>query len=402
MVQLRDKARLVIKGDSQKKGTNYFETFTPVVKIITVKCLLTLAVKHGWVVHQLDANNAFLHGDLHEEVYMKIPLGLTVGPSSSDPHLACKLKKFLYGLKQASRQWCAKLSQSLLSRGYSPSKNDSALFTKITVSSIVILVVYVADILLAGDNGQEIAHLKAFLDQQFKIKDLGSIHYFLGLEVSLVECGYVVHQHKYTTDLLSEFHCLDTKPVTTPLDPQNKLHIDSGDPISDPSTYKSLIGKLNFFQHTRPNISFSVQHLSQFLVSPKVPHMLDALHVLRYLANDPTRGILLSSSSDFTLKAYSDSDWAACPISRRSVTGYFVLGDSPVSWKSKKHPTVSLSFDEAEYRALRQVVAEVSWLLRLLANMDLSITSPISIFCDSQATMHIARNPVFHKRTKHI
>nr|XP_016515674.1 PREDICTED: uncharacterized mitochondrial protein AtMg00810-like [Nicotiana tabacum] len=239
--------------------------------------------------------------------------------------------------------------------------------------------VYVDDISLAGDNGQVIADLEAFLDQQFRIKDRSSVHYFLGLEVSLVEGGYVVHQHKYTTDLLSEFHCLDAKPVTTPLVPQNKLHIDSSDPISDPSTYRRLIGKLNFLQHTKPDISFFVQHLSEFL------------------------GILLSSSSDFTLKAYSDSDWAACPISRRSVTGYFILlGDSHVSWKSKKHPTVSLSSAEAEYRELKHVVAEVSWLLRLLANVGLSITSLVSVFCDSQVAVHITRNSVFHERTKHI
>ncbi|XP_019267501.1 PREDICTED: uncharacterized protein LOC109244809 [Nicotiana attenuata] len=262
-----------------------------------------------------------------------------------------------------------------------PCKNDSSLFTKITASSIIILVVYVDDILLAGDNGQEIADLKAFLDQKFRIKYLGSVHYFLGLEVSLVEGGYVVHQHKYTKDILSEFHYQDAKPVTTPPDPQNKLHIDSGDPISDPSIYRLLIGKLNFLQHTRPDISFSVQHLSQFLVSPKVPHMLVALHVLRYLANDPAQGILLSSSSNFTLNANSDSDCVACPISRRPITGYYILlGDSPVSWKSKKQPTVSLSSAEAEYRALRQVVAEVSWLLRLLADIGLSITSHVSIF----------------------
>nr|XP_016472103.1 PREDICTED: uncharacterized mitochondrial protein AtMg00810-like [Nicotiana tabacum] len=212
--------------------------------------------------------------------------------------------------------------------------------------------------------------LKVFLDQRFRIKDFDYVHYFLGLEVSLVKGGYVVHQHKYTTDLLSEFHCLDAKPFITPLDPQTKLHIDSGDPISDPSTYRRLIGKLNFLQHTRPDISFSVQHLSQFLVSPKVPHMMDALHVPRYLANYTTQGILLSSSSDFTLKSYSNSDWAACPIFKRSVTGYFILlGNSLVSWKSKKQPTISLSSAEVEYRALRQVVVEVSWLLRLLTDM---------------------------------
>lgn len=131
--------------------------------------------------------------------------------------------------------------------------------------------------------------------------------------------------------------------------------------------------------------------------------MLAGLHVLKYLLNNPTQGILLSVAPDFSLKAYADSDWAACAISRRSVTGYYVIiGDSPISSKSKKQPTVSFCSVEAEYRALRKVVTEVVWLTRLLADMGLSITAPVPIFCDSQAALHIARNPVFHERTKHI
>ncbi|XP_019251262.1 PREDICTED: uncharacterized protein LOC109230193 [Nicotiana attenuata] len=247
------------------------------------------------------------------------------------------------------------------------------------------------------------AALKSFLDQHFKIKDLGSVHYFLGLEVTKVLQGYVINQYKYTRDLFQEFHCLDVKNVLTPLDPHAKLTSEVGDPLPDPSLYRRLIGKLNFLQHTRPDISFSVQHLSQFLVSLKVPHMLDALHVLRYLFNAPSQGILLNNTADFSLQAYSDSDWAACPISRKSVTGYYiVLRGSPISRKSKKQQTVSLSSTEAEYRALRKVVAEVTWLVRLLCDMSLVISSHVPVYCDSQAALHIAKNLVFHEPTKHI
>ncbi|XP_019262539.1 PREDICTED: uncharacterized protein LOC109240364 [Nicotiana attenuata] len=336
---------------------------------------------------------------------MRIPPGLQISSSSSSTAspLVCKLRKSLYGLKQASRQWFSKLSDALLSRGYIASKNDYSLFTKSSGASLVILVVYVDDILLAGSDIAEMTALKQFLDDQFKIKDLGLVHYFMGLEVSSHPDGYVLHQHKYTSDLLEEFKCSHLSPLSTPLDPSIKLTVDMGDPLPDPSIYRRLVGKLNFLQHTRPDVAYSVQHLSQFLQTPRVPHMLAALHVLRYLMTAPAQGVLLSNTPDFALAAFSDSDWATCAHSRRSVTGFFItLGGCPISWKSKKQPTISLSSVEAEYRALRKVAAEVSWLVRLLGDLGLSITAPVPVFCDSQAALHVAKNPVFHERMKHI
>ncbi|XP_070020635.1 secreted RxLR effector protein 161-like [Nicotiana sylvestris] len=189
----------------------------------------------------------------------------------------------------------------------------------------------------------------------------------------------------------------------TPLDTSVKLSADMGAPLTDPSTYRRIIGKLNFLQHTRPDITFCVQHLSQFLQAPQVPHMLAALHALRYLSNAPALGILLSSTFDTSIKAYSDSDWAACVESRRTVSGFYItLGGSPISWKSKKQPTISLSSAEAEYRALKKVVAEVSWLVRILDDLGLHVSAHVPIFCDSLTALHIAKNLVFHERTKHI
>ena len=151
------------------------------------------------------------------------------------------------------------------------------------------------------------------------------------------------------------------------------------------------------------DISYSVQHLSKFMQSPREPHLKAAYHVLRYLKQDPTMGIFISNKADFTVSAYCDSDWAACPESRRSVSGYLVLmGDSPISWKSKKQATISLSSAEAEYRAIRQVVGELVWFERLLSELDVQCSLPIHVHCDSQAAVHIAKNPVFHERTKHI
>nr|XP_016499090.1 PREDICTED: uncharacterized mitochondrial protein AtMg00810-like [Nicotiana tabacum] len=166
---------------------------------------------------------------------------------------------------------------------------------------------------------------KLFLDHQLKVKDRGSIHYFLGLEVTKVPQGYVVNQYKYTMDLLQEFHCLDVKPVLTPLNAHAKLSPDVGDPLPDPSLYRRLISKKNFLEYTVLDISFLVQHLNQFLISPKVPHMLVALHALRYLLNAHSQGILLNNTADFSLHAYSNSEWVACLISRKSVAEYYIV-----------------------------------------------------------------------------
>jgi len=169
----------VVKGFTRKEGIDYTEIFFPVVKMKTNRVLMTVVVKKGWLLHQLDVNNAFLHGDLHEEIYMHLPQGA----HSSLPNVVCKLRKSLYGLKQASRQWYAKLSEILFQRGFKHSENDYSLFCRKSQDSFLFLAVYVDDILLTGNDETKIASLKSFLDDTFKIKDLGYVHYFLGIEI---------------------------------------------------------------------------------------------------------------------------------------------------------------------------------------------------------------------------
>lgn len=255
---------------------------------------------------------------------MKLPPSLIVSPSSS-VLMVCKMNKFLYGLRQVSRQWYAKLSKALHSRGYRHSLNDNSLFTKGSGDFLVILVVYVDDIILTGTNLQEIFDLKLFLHDQFKLKDLGLLHYFLGIEILSCSSCILLHQSKFVHDLLKEYNCDVSSLVVCPFELHKKLFIDMGDPLAQPEVYRSLIGKLNFFTHTRPDLSFVVQHLIQYLQRPCAPHMQVTLHLLRYLKSSPNLGLFYNDSPDFTLQVFCDSDWASCPDSRRSVTGFCVL-----------------------------------------------------------------------------
>jgi hypothetical protein len=364
-----------------------------------VRLLLAISSVKGWFLHQLDVNNAFLHGDLQEDVYMIVPEGVT----SPKPNQVCKLLKSLYGLKQASRKWYEKLTSLLIQEGYKQSSSDYSLFTLQSDAHFTALLVYVDDIILAGTSLSEFARIKGILDSQFKIKDLGSLKYFLGLEVAQSKEGITISQRKYCLDLLKDSGFLGSKPAATPLDPAVKLHNDSGKPYEDISSYRRLIGRLLYLTNTRPNISFAVQQLSQFLHKPIFAHYNAACRVIRYLKHNPGRGLLFPRHSELQLLGFSDADWAGCIETRRSTTGYcFFLGSSLVSWKAKKQMTVSRSSSEAEYRALSTATCELIWLLYLMKDLNVTCSKPPIIYCDSQSAIHIASNPVFHERTKHL
>uniref|UniRef100_A0A803NGJ9 Uncharacterized protein n=1 Tax=Cannabis sativa TaxID=3483 RepID=A0A803NGJ9_CANSA len=187
------------------------------------------------------------------------------------------------------------------------------------------------------------------------------------------------------------------------MDPRLKLDDQQGEALADPSPYRQLVGKLLYLTLSRPDITFVVNILSQFMSSPRTPHLQAVHHLLRYLKGSPGQGLLYSTSSSLQLHGFSDSDWASCPTTRRSTTGFCIfLGDSLISWKTKKQPTISRSSAEAEYRALAATGSEITWLQYLLQDFQIPQTQPAFIFCDNQSAIHIANNPTFHERTKHI
>uniref|UniRef100_A0A803P4N1 CCHC-type domain-containing protein n=1 Tax=Cannabis sativa TaxID=3483 RepID=A0A803P4N1_CANSA len=264
----RFKARLVAKGYTQRHGIDYSDTYAPVAKFNTLKTFLALSAMHNWNVHQLDINNAFLHGDLHEEVYMKIPPGY-----KAPPNTVCKLNKSIYGLKQASRQWFSKLSHTLISDGFTQSLSDNSLFIKRTNTFFLSILIYVDDIIVASNNDFAISHFKTYLHGKFKLKDLGTIRFFLGLEIGRTKRGISVSQTPFTVQLLKDTGYIGAKPVSTPMETNLKLSSDKGILLPDPTFFRSLIGKLIYLTITRPDISYAINHLSQFLTTPRVPHL---------------------------------------------------------------------------------------------------------------------------------
>nr|GEZ47711.1 hypothetical protein [Tanacetum cinerariifolium] len=236
-------------------------------------------------------------------------------------------------------------------------------------SSFTTVLVYVDDMLITRNDQSQICKLKAQLSSAFHMKDLGELNYFLGL----------------------------------PMDPNLKLQADVGTSLIDPEVYRRAIGKLIYLTVTRPGICYIVQLLSHFMQSPTYFHMQPVKHVLRYLLNSPGQGVLLANDSTVQLKAYCDSDWASCPMTSRSTTGYCILlGDSPISWKSKKQAVVSRSLAEAEYMAMALTCCKVTWLVSLLKELVIKDLKHVDLHYDNQAALYITTNLVFHARTTHI
>jgi histone deacetylase 1/2 len=398
----RYKARLVAKGFKQRYGIDYEETFSPVVKIATVRLVLALAVSRGWSLRQLDVKNAFLHGVLEEEVYMRQPPGYE---DKQRPHYVCKLDKALYGLKQAPRAWYSRLSSKLVALGFVASKSDTSLFIYRKRSVTIFMLIYVDDIIVASSSQDATDALLRDLSKDFALKDLGDLNYFLGIEVQKVSTGIVLHQTKYANDILHRVGMTDCSGVVTPLSSSEKITARQGDLLGpdDSTNYRSMVGALQYLTLTRPDISYAVNKVCQYLHAPTTAHLTAAKRILRYVKHTITVGLTIAKSPSSMVSAFSDADWAGCIDDRRSTGGFVVFfGPNLISWSAKKQATVSRSSTEAEYKSVANATAEMIWVQSLLAELGVKLTQRPCLWCDNLGATYLSANPVFHARAKHI
>jgi hypothetical protein len=266
----RFKARLVAKGFNQRPGLDYKETFSPVVKPATIRSVLTIVVTQGWQLRQLDVNNAFLHDLLNEDVYMVQPPGFK---DDTHPHYVCRLNKAVYGLKQAPRAWYSTLRGAILEFGFMNSRADSSLFIYKTTSVTCYFLVYMDDLVITGNDPIFISSIIDQLSNWFSVKDMGQLHFFLGMEVIPTTTGLFLSQHKYIRDLLTKLNMHGAKAVITPLSNTTVLKLFDGTSSVDSTKYRSIIGALQYLSLTRPDISFAVNKLSQFIHKPTITHL---------------------------------------------------------------------------------------------------------------------------------
>ncbi|RVW33361.1 Retrovirus-related Pol polyprotein from transposon RE2 [Vitis vinifera] len=302
----RLKARLVAKSYTQVYGSDYGDTFSHVAKIASVRLLLSMDAMCFWPLYQLDIKNVFLHGDLAEEVYMEQPPSFVAQGESG---LVCRLRCSLHGLKQSPRAWFGHFSSVVQEFG------------------------------MLRSTAEQTIQFSIIITPWGSTKDLGKLKYFLGIEIAQSSSGVVLSQRKYALDILEETGMLDCKPIDTPMDPNAKLVPGQGEPLGDPGRYRRLVGKLNYLTITRPDISFPVSVVSQFLQSPCDSHWDAVIRILRYIKSTPGQGYCV------------------------------FIGGNLISWKSKKQDVVARSSAEAEYRAMALTTCELIWLRHLLREL---------------------------------
>ncbi|KAG8479763.1 hypothetical protein CXB51_029589 [Gossypium anomalum] len=368
----------------------------------TIRVVLALAVSFGWPLRQVDINNAFLNGDLQEEIYMVQPPGFEQ-QGDKGQQLVCRLRKALYGLKQAPRAWFHKLKEFLVTTGFVASKADTSLFVYQLDSQLMYVLIYVDDIIITGNNNQAIDQFVRQLDATFSLKDLGRLSYFLGIEVQYTTTGLFLNQRKYILDLLRRASMEGSKATPTPMTTTCQLSVNEGQPVADAHVYRSIVGALQYVVITRPDIAFAVNKVCQFMHNPLDIHFKAVKRILRYLHGTLDHGLQFTKSSKFLLEGFSDASWGSDIDDRRSTSGYCVfLGGNPISWSSRKQQVVSRSTAEAEYRSLAHVTAEMVWIKSLLTELGVSPHGKALVWCDSSAAVAVAGNPVMHSKFKHV
>lgn len=391
------KARLVAKGYSQRYGVDYEETFSPVVRYVSIRYLLALAVEGDWKMTQMDAITAFLQGHLNEEIYMSQPEGFDDGSDK-----VCKLNRAVYGLKQASRQWNLKLDNALKNYGLKRSNSDPCIY----YGEFLIVAIYVDDFLIFFKLEKEVNKLKQFLNKNFRMKDIGEAKIVLGMRIRQTKDSIILDQMTYVNDILHKFGMNDSKPVTTPSNTSEKLSImmvtDEND-LTGNIPYQEAVGSLLYLaQATRPDISFAVNDVSRFNHKHGTPHWTAVKRIFRYLKGTENYALNFRKTGNAYITAYSDSDFGSDVDKRRSCSGYVVkMANCAISWYSHRQEIIALSSTEAEYIALSSCAREIIWLRQLADELN-PHKKAINIYVDNTSTIQLAEEEAYRPRSKHI
>ena len=402
------KARLVARGFTQIFGVDYYNTFSPVAKLASFRSVLALAARFDWEIKSFDFNGAYLNGELDEdeEIYMQAPPGY----EGQGEHQVKRLKKSLYGLKQAGRKWYDALSRALADLGFRTSQADPGVFYMRYKGHILILVVHVDDCIFTGSSSCLLEEYKAQFHARYTLTDLGPVNWLLGIKITQDRStrSISLSQSTYIDSILARFALEDVKAQATPMVPGAVF--SRGDSPSSPSDmdrmrkvpYREAIGSLMYASvATRPDISFAVSMLSQFLDNPGDAHWIGVKRIFRYLAG--TQDVELTYGAErHDLVGYTDAD-GATQEHRRAISGHaFLIDGGAVSWSSRKQELVTLSTAEAEYVAATHAAKEALWLRKLVRELFPSFTAPTPLYCDNQAAIRLIEDDNYHARTKHI
>lgn len=347
---------------------------------------------------QFDIKTAFLYGELEDDIYMRQPTGF-----GDNSNRVCKLRKSLYGLKQASRCWNRTFTGFIEKFGFIVCQSDPCVFVSTRDGNTIILAIYVDDGLIAGSNDECIRDVISHLRGQFEMT-IVNVGCFLGLEIERLADGSIfLHQSAYARKILQKFEMEECNAVATPSDPNQVLErVENAERLNYP--YRELIGSLMYLAvGTRPDICYAVGKASRFLEHPSTIHVNAAKRILRYVKGTLNYGILYDSNGEKQFRGYSDADHAGDTDTRRSTTGYaFMLGNGIISWNSERQKSVAISTTESEYVAASNAVKELIWLKRLLAELMPDRDDDALFLMDCQSAIRLIKNPEYHKRTKHI